>query len=230
MQVNGYPVVLLAEPRTVRLVATARLRDPVLLGLVNKDQLDDLAEIEGATSGRLTAQAIGSARLERGELVAGIPHAYFINAAFAYWRPRDLNRFNGPDRGAWYAAFVVETCLAEVTFHMTRELARVGEYQAVVDYAEMFAAFAGHFIDLRKVMPMPPCLDTDPAKGYPAGNGLAQACIAAGHNGIVYPSVRRPEGDCLVALLPQAVQSVAQGGVLRLTWRGKPQPGIARLA
>lgn len=229
MEVNGYPVALLAEPRTVRLVATARLRDPVLLGLVDKARLDDLAEIEGATSGRLAAQSIGSARLERGELVAGIPHAHFINAAFAYWRPRDLNRFNGPDRGAWYAAFAVETCLAEVIFHMTRELARVGEYRAVVDYAEMFAAFAGHFIDLRKVKPPPPCLEPDPAQGYPAGNLLAQACIAVGHNGIVYPSVRWPQGDCLVALLPQAVQSVTQGDVLRLTWHDNPAPDVARM-
>ncbi len=230
MQMEGYPVALIAERRTIRLVTTARLRDPVLLDLVDRSQLDALAEIEGATSGRLTAQAIGGVRLERGELVAGIPHAHFINAAFTYWRPRDLNRFNGPDRGAWYAAFDLQTCIAEVSYHMTRELARVGEYNAAVDYAEMFAAFAGYFVDLREVTPAPPCLDTDPDKGYPAGNGLAQVCITAGHNGIIYPSRRQPGGICLVALRPQAVQAVTQGDVLRLVWRGKPAPEVQRVA
>jgi RES domain len=48
--------------------------------------------------------------------------ANFINAAFVYFRPRELNRFNGPGRGAWYAALAVETCQAEVAFHLAREL------------------------------------------------------------------------------------------------------------
>ncbi len=52
-----FPVVVLAEPRAVRLVAGARLRDPVLHRLVDPALADDLAEIEGATSGRLAAQA-----------------------------------------------------------------------------------------------------------------------------------------------------------------------------
>lgn len=63
----------------------------------------DLAEIEGATSGRLNHEARGGDRLAAGEMVTGLPHAELINAAFAYWRPLELNRFNGPGRGAWYA-------------------------------------------------------------------------------------------------------------------------------
>lgn len=51
-----YPVARIAIERTVRLVTTARLRNPVLLKLVGKGFFDDLAEIEGATSGRLTAK------------------------------------------------------------------------------------------------------------------------------------------------------------------------------
>lgn len=91
-----YPVERIAFDRTVRLVTTARLRDPVLLKLVGKELFDDLAEIEGATSGRLTAEQRGADAIGAGEFVAGLPHAAFINAAFSYWRPRELNRFNGP--------------------------------------------------------------------------------------------------------------------------------------
>ena len=50
-----FPLTRLALERTVRLVSTARLRDPVLLALVDADDLDALAEIEGATSARLRA-------------------------------------------------------------------------------------------------------------------------------------------------------------------------------
>src|SRR5882757_1153096 len=101
----GALVAHIVRDRTVRLVATARLRDPVLLKLVGNEDLDALAEIEGATSGRLRAEQFGTDSLDRRELVFGIPHARFINAAFCYWTPRALNRFNRPGRGAWYAAF-----------------------------------------------------------------------------------------------------------------------------
>jgi RES domain-containing protein len=212
----------IAQDRTIRLVATARLRDPVLLKLVAKADLSALEEIEGATSGRLRAQVGGAERLDSRELVYGIPHAQFINAAFSYWRPRDLNRFNGPGRGAWYAALELDTRVAEVSFHMERELENISEFNATVDYAEMFASFIGDFVDLRDANPRPAFLDPNPARSYKAGNRFADAVRAAGHYGIVYPSLRHPGGTCLVALVPHAVQSVTQGRVVRLTWSGTP--------
>lgn len=226
----SYPIERLALERTVRLVASVRLRDPVLLKLVGADMLDDLAEIEGATSSRLVAQQHGTEAIGAGEFVSALPHAAFINAAFSYWLPRELNRFNGPGRGAWYAALGLETCVAEVAFHMARELRRVNDFNAAVEYAEMFASFAGEFVDLRGVVSVPTCLDPDPAVGYPHGNALAERTRVEGHNGIIYPSVRHARGTCLVALWPHAVQSVAQGGVLRLTWRGHPDPEVAWVA
>jgi hypothetical protein len=98
------------------------------------------------------------------------------------------------------------------------------DFSAAVDYAEMFASFAGEFVDLRRVSPRPECLHPDPAVGYPAGNALADAVRNDGHNGIIYPSVRHARGTCLVALWPAAVQSVAQGRVLRAVWRGEREP------
>jgi hypothetical protein len=107
----------------------------------------------------------------------------------------------------------------EVGFHLTQALADAGDFNAVVDYAEMHASMSGEFVDPR-VAPKHPALDPDPASGYPNGNTLAAATRAAGLNGIVYPSVRHEFGTCIVALWPHVVQSVAQGAVVRLTWSG----------
>jgi RES domain-containing protein len=222
-----YRVERIAIDRTVRLVTTARLRDPVLLKLIGRSLLEDLAEIEGATSGRLIAEKYGAGAIGASEFVAGPPHAAFINAAFSYWRPRELNRFNGPGRGAWYAALAVETCVEEVAFHMTRELDRVNDFNTVVEYAEMFASFAGEFVNLRGIKPRPPCLHPDTAIGYPEGNRLAERVRAFGHNGIIYPSVRHKGGTCVVALWPHTVQSVAQGQVVRLNWNGQRKPTLS---
>lgn len=219
----------IVQERTIRLVATARLRDPVLRRLVDEADVAVLEEIEGATSGRLRAQAMGTERLDRRELVYGVAHAHFINAAFAYFMPRSLNRFSGPGRGAWYAALALDTCVAEVAFHMERELANVADFTATVDYAELYASFIGDFVDLREARPRPVFLDPDPAKSYAAGNIFADAVRTPGHYGIVYPSARHAGGTCLAALVPHAVQSVAQGGVIRLTWTGTPGPRVSQL-
>jgi RES domain-containing protein len=228
VQIAAY-VRRIAQDRTIRLVATARLRDPVLRKLVDEADVAALEEIEGATSGRLRAQATGAERLDRRELVYGVAHAHFINAAFAYFMPRTLNRFSGPGRGAWYAALALDTCVAEVAFHMERELANVADFNAIVDYAELYASFIGDFVDLREARPRPDFLDPDPGKSYAAGNIFADAVRSAGHYGIVYPSARHRGGTCLVALVPHAVQSVAQGAVVRLVWTGKPGPRVSQL-
>ncbi|WP_445488038.1 RES family NAD+ phosphorylase [Rhodopseudomonas sp. RCAM05734] len=214
-----------AIERTVRLVTTARLRDSVLRDLVDASELEALSEIEGATSNRRIAQTRGAGDVPSNELRYGVPHAHFINASFAYAKPREPNRFNGAERGAWYAGFEVETSLAEVTFHLTQALAATGDFNATVEYAEMFASFAGEFVDLR-LHRTHQALDPDKAIGYPVGNAMAEEARARGLNGIIYPSVRNPGGTCLVALFPHAVQSVAQGDVYRLVWSGQPEPAV----
>ena len=226
MLIDGVPVVTEAFLRTVRLVSTARLRPPVLAALVeDPDDLVALAEIEGATSARLTAQSTGISGLRPNELVYDVPHANFINACFAYAKPREPNRFNGPNRGAWYAALQVATCLSEVSFHMTAFLAAAGDFHATVEYAEMYCSAAGDFLDLRQV-PAHPSLGADTAVAYPLGNVLADQARANAVNGIVYPSVRHKGGTCIALLRPAAVQSVRQGDVYRLVWSGASTPSI----
>lgn len=208
---------------------SARLRDPVMAALADDDaELAVLAEIEGATSGRLIAEERGLGGLTAHELVHGVPHAKFINASFAYAKPREPNRFNPADRGAWYAALAVETCIAEVGHHLTRALADAGDFNAVVEYSEMIASMSGVFVDLRDVLAHP-SLDPNPTAGYPAGNALAAWARGEGHNGIIYPSVRHSNGTCIAALWPNVVQSVVQGAMYRLTWSGTPDFSVETL-
>jgi hypothetical protein len=174
------------------------------------------------------AQDKGLGTIDAREFVHGVPHANFINAAFAYSKPRELNRFNGPDRGTWYAALDVETCLAEVVYHMTDFLSRTGDFRATVEYAEMFASLAGEYLDLRSV-PNHACLNPDQRVAYPIGNALADAARARGLNGIIYPSVRHDGGTCFAVLWPHAVQSVAPGDVYRVVWAGSREPVVTEV-
>lgn len=221
------PITNVAEPNTVRLVPSGRLKPPALSALVSTHgDLSDLAELESATNERLIAETSGMPELRREDLIFSRPYRTFINASFAHTRPGG-NRFNSERRGAWYAAFEVETSLAEVAFHLTRELTNIGHFENQTDYTELFAGFIGPFHDLRKAEGQP-CLDPDPAVGYPAGQVLATTIIANGGNGLLYPSVRHTEGTCLVAFHPHLVQDVRQGAVWRLTWAGSPNPSMTR--
>lgn len=192
------------------------------------EELELLVEIEGATSGRLVAEERGLGALTAAELVHGVPHAKFINASFAYAKPREPNRFNPAERGAWYAALSVETCIAEVGYHLTAALADAGDFNTSVEYSEMHASMSGVFVDLRE-RPEHECLNPDPRIGYPAGNTVAAAARGAGHNGIIYPSVRHSGGTCVAALWPNVVQSVAQGAMYRLTWSESPEFSVEAL-
>ncbi|WP_222926966.1 RES family NAD+ phosphorylase [Sphingomonas gilva] len=198
------------------------MREAVLAALSDdEEERVSLAEIEGATSGRLIAEERGLGAISAEELVHGVPHAKFINASFAYAKPREPTRFGPVGRGAWYAALAVETCIAEVGYHLTRALADAGDFNAIVEYVEMHASMSGVFVDLRRC-PDHASLHPDPRIGYPAGNAVAVAARGAGHNGIIYPSVRHSGGTCIAALWPNVVQSVVQGAMYRLTWSGSP--------
>lgn len=216
------PLTTIAEPATVRLISTAYFKPPVLRPLVDDEaELALLAGLEGMTSRRLKAERAGLRDLDARELLFGVWGRTFVNAAFTYTR-KDGNRFNDGRRGAWYAAFEDLTALEEVAWHRTRELGWIGEYRDEGVYQALLAGFIGDFPDLRGAEPRPPCLDPDPAVGYPAGQALAKELRADGVAALVYPSVRRPGGTCLVAFQPHLVQNVRPGARWKLTWSGDP--------
>lgn len=230
---HDLPLCELAEPATIRLISTAYIDEPALAPLADgADALDFLADIEALTSIRQDAEMPLPSGLRRAELLSDA-HGYgwsYVNAAFCYTRPGG-NRFNGPERGAWYAAWgdvAGETARAEVGYHLTRELENVGVYDNVTDYRELLAGFIGPFVDLR-ASGAQPWLDPDPAVGHPAGQTLARELRAAGASGLVYPSQRRAGGLCLTAFRPNLVQNIRQGATWRFVWDGTPVPEVTRL-
>ena len=225
------PTVDLAQRDTVGVIATGRLKQPAPLPLAaSGDALEALAGLESVTNGRLRAEEAGLSDLDPRELVFGRADHTFVNAAFTHTRPGG-NRFNDSGRGAWYCGFEAETAVTEVGYHLGRELAAIGRFDNVTDYAELLADFVGPFHDLRATdAAAEPCLDPDPAVGYPAGQALARRLRRErASNGVVYPSVRHAGGTCLAAFRPDLVQNLRQGGIWRLRWHGSAVPEVLRV-
>ena len=88
------------------------------------EDLNALFELEGATNDRLLGEAGLLPGITVRELVFGLSYSHIVNAAFTHTRPFG-NRFNGPERGAWYAAFSRETSEFEVAYHKRKELQEI---------------------------------------------------------------------------------------------------------
>jgi hypothetical protein len=205
---------------TIRLIPTAYYKPPVLRALVDDEgDVSLLAEIEALTNRRIKAQESGLAGLDKRELTFGVFGKTHINAAFAYTRAEG-NRFNDSHRGAWYCTFDDVTAISEVGYHRSRELSRIGVFEDETIYQALLAGFVGEFHDIGSTASGSDFLGPDPETAYPAGQALAASLRAEGSFGIVYPSVRRAGGECLVAFHPHLVQNVRPGARWKLTWSG----------
>lgn len=217
---SDLPVYRISQSATIRLVPTAYYKPPVLSPLVDTDEeLHILEALEGLTNTRLRAQQTGLSALNARELAYGVWGTTYINAAFAYTRTGG-NRFNDGSRGAWYCAFDDLTAIAEVAFHRTRELRYIGEFQDIAVYQGLLADFIGEVSDARGLPQTTGVLDPDTEIAYPLGQALANQLRADGARGLLYPSVRKPGGTCLVAFYPHIVQNVRLGPRWKIIWNG----------
>ena len=213
---------------TCRLIPSrfADLEDSVLAPLADDDgMLRDLFDLDNATNDRLRGESGLLPGIGVDELVFGVPNFRIINAAYTYARPEG-SRFNDGERGAWYCAFDAETALAEVAFHKAVEYQEIGRFDDSVNYQALLADFSASFHDLRGADAWDGCLAAD---SYVASQALAADLLESGSMGIIYPSVRRPEGTNLACFRPALVGNVRKGHAYRLTWAGSPLPAIEAL-
>jgi hypothetical protein len=211
---------------THRLVSCRHLpdADSVLTRIAADHDLAAVFELDAATNDRLQAEHGGSPGIGPEELVAAVPLASVVNAAFAHPHPLGA-RFSGPERGAWYAAFELETAQAEVAFHKGVELAEVGWRDESITYDDYVADFNAEFHDIRRGRAFKACLAPD---SYHASQALASRLLAAGSLGIVYPSVRRAGGTCVACFRPALVGHVRRARRWRFTWTGGEGPAVTR--
>jgi RES domain len=64
---------------------------------------------------------------------------------------------------------------------------------------------------------------------YSASQTFGEAQRSAGQIGIVWNSVRRPAGECVVIYRPRSLLPVTQGQHLEYRWHGVPEPEVLRL-
>jgi hypothetical protein len=199
----------LSQDDTHRLIPSKNIEESVLNRLINDpDELGSLFELEGATNERFQGEAGLLPGITVRELIFGVSYSHIVNAAFTHAHPLG-SRFNGPDRGAWYAAFSLETSGIEVAFHKSQELKEINwQERETFIYVDFLADFRGEFHDIREDRRFTNCLSPD---SYAPSQKLARELLESGAAGIVYASVRHKRGTCMACFRPALVNNVRKG-------------------
>ena len=220
------PLTRLRRRTTHRVIASRYPATGILDRVARPADLDAVFELEAWTNDRITTELGILLRLPREEWVVGRPMASVVMAAFCHAR-HGGGRFNGADRGAWYAAFSLETAHAEACYHRGRELLEVGVTDARLEMREYVAELSGAFHDIRA--------DRREFRAfhnpdhYGASQRLATRLLADGSNGIVCRSVRHARGTCVACFRPRLITNVRIGGHYEYRWSGAGAPTVRRL-
>jgi hypothetical protein len=203
------PSSLIRFVNTVRLVPSRYPSIGILDQVAGPEDLGAIIELETWTNDRISTELGTLHRLPESEWVVGKPMSSVVMAAFCHPRP-DGGRFNGSDRGAWYAARSISTAHAEVIYHRTKELEEIG----VSDIRESRSEFQPLY---------------HPAS-YAASQAFARRLLDSGSNGVVYRSVRDPRGECIACFRPKLVKRVTTGPHFEYRWNGSRNPAVRQLA
>lgn len=211
---------------TYRLIPSRYPSTGILDAIAGPEDLDAVIELESWTNDRISAEFGILYRLPREEWVVGKPLATVIMAAYCHPRPTG-GRFNGSERGAWYASLTLEAAHAEIIYHRTRELAEVGVFDAVLQERAYLADFRGRFHDIRE--PSAAHRRYHSPAGYTASQKLARDLLEAGSNGLVYCSPRYEGGECIACFRPRLVANVRPGSHYEYRWSGSREPAVRKL-
>jgi hypothetical protein len=220
------PIVAAGLKDTHRLIPSLYPPTGILDLITVPEDFEAVAELEGWTNDRISAELGVLSIVPAPEWVLGRANATAIMAAYCH--PHETGgRFTGSDRGAWYAALSIETAIRETVFHRSKEIAESGILETAVQMRQYLADFETEFHDVRASPEFEACYNST---SYAAGQELGATLLEGGSNGIWYRSVRNPGGECIVCFRPALVNNVRTGAHFEYRWEGHPDPKVTQIS
>jgi hypothetical protein len=175
-----------------------------------------IASAEAKTNPRVRDQ-IGDLSLVPVDRRISGPSASLAMAAFTHASKDRPGRFSDGSYGVWYCGDRFDVSLMETAHHFERFMRRTNEPAGDAQYRELKAHIGGSLHDLRGEG-FSEYLDRD---NWLHSQALAASLRASLSNGIVYPSVRWPEGQAAALFWPDLIQlPIIQARSLQFHWDG----------
>jgi hypothetical protein len=169
--------------------------------VVDPADLEVVLELEAATNPRVLDEVGELAMVRPEDRIAG-PGSTPIMAAFTHALP---SRFSDGSYGVFYAAHDEPTAIAETAYHRARFLRNAGLRSEIVQMRVYRARIDGRYDDVRARSKRASIYDPD---SYAASQGYARKLYLKNVvDGIVFRSVRRPDGECVAVFRPARVRS-----------------------
>lgn len=185
--------------------------------IASPEDLDVVFAIESLTNPRLRQDLGELSLVPPQDRVVG-PGATLVMAAFTHLNPLG-SRFSDGQYGVYYAGESLATAVAEVSHHRALFFQRTAEPAIDLDLRWIQAEVTATLQDLRGLKDQRPELYHP--DDYGAGQSLGRQQRAAGSSGLIYDSVRRPEGQCVALFKPRALNRVRHRGFIGLHWDGQ---------
>lgn len=199
-----------------RIVASRFPPVDVFENVLDPEDLETAFAIESLTNDRLRERAGNLALVAPEDRVTG-PGATPVMAAFTHIGA--ASRFTDGSYGVFYAAESAATAIRETRFHAERFLAATAEPPCTLEKRLYVGDVAKPLLDLRPGA-YAALFDPD-VDSYPTPQAFGRRHRAAGAWGLLYPSVRQPEGECLAAFRPPAVSRPRQSRHYQYRWDGR---------
>jgi len=206
-----------AWPRAYRIVPSAFPPISVFEDVLDPADLEQAYLIEGLTNDRLREQAGLLALVAPEDRVSG-PGSSPLMAAFTHiGHP---SRFSDGQYGVYYCGDSLPTAIAETRYHKERFLRATHEPSLELTMRSYVCQVVKPLVDIRDGYDE--LHDPDPAS-YPLAQRFAAEQRKAHAWGLLYRSVRHPDGECAALFRPPAATIPLQGVHLRYVWDGKLQ-------
>ncbi|GIK99014.1 MAG: hypothetical protein BroJett029_32230 [Alphaproteobacteria bacterium] len=198
----------------------------------DRDELAMAYLLESVTNDRVSILARRLPLLPENEIVQGAG-ATMVMASFLH-ADEAGGRFTDGRLGAWYAAFDVETAIAETVYHCTRRLRlSAGAFPSNIQMRQLVAGIDCPLIDIRGQQENRPELydPDDYAASRAFGVGLRWPASGTGENGIVYDSLRRSGGINVCVYRPSLIQlPVTQVDHYEYRWDARGNVSVLRVS
>lgn len=178
---------------------------------------DALVALEQMTNPRVRDEIGEISLVDPADRVTGAGASY-VMAAFTHVNARG-SRFSDGSFGVYYAASSLEAAVSETVYHFEIFARDAEDPPRMEDMRVLVGSVDAAFEDVAALDEPERARVLDPAS-YAHSQPYAVQLREAGSDGLVYPSVRHPGGECIAAFRPRAVGLPRQERHLKYRWDG----------
>ena len=201
-------------PQTYRIIRSIHPPINLFEDIADPRDWEALVAVEEKTNPRIRFEIGDLGKVPAGRRVSG-PGASYVMAPFVHCSPLRPGRFSDGSYGIYYAGDSEEVALAETIHHHQKFMRATDEEPGwTADFRVLIGSVDR---DLEDVGDVPGVLHPE---DYSASHAEGKRLRTAGSDGLTWPSVRMPGGNCIGIFWPDVIPVPMQGRHYAYHWSG----------